>query len=617
MKTQLLLVAILSITAVTGIARPLAPDEQVRGWTLLSENESDDMATLAAAPRYHINHIQLSHNIVMNLKDIQDSNQCAMVNRLIDAAHKEGVTEVVLWDHAFYSLDYYPAKFRTGPGGTIDLDNPEFWEWFKNDYRKMLDRVPNADGIVLTFIETGARAEKQYSRKMTTNQEKLAAVVDAVADVVCSERKLNLYARSFSYTYAEYSNIIGAVKLFKNPDTRLMMKETPHDFFLTHPDDFYAGTIARPTLMEFDAAGEFNGENIAAVTWPEYILRRWRDFAKRPHVVGYTARSDRYGATRLVGSPGEINLLTLKRGVEDPNVTAEQIYNEFITDHYGAAALPEVKLAFKNAFDITTSEFYTLGQNVGSHSRMVLDSDPASFTLHVSGKWIEPPIEYVHHDVNREFHYWRDVINHIAPPSFKSPDHHNWDEVHWVLTNGWVNAGEQMDEEYLHYIITEKNYGVKLAEDSVQHIENAKAVLKPADYQQLHDYFEHTLLAARIRRATASAYYGFRVWCRGKEFQTPYVVSSVENGLKEIKEVAALMRNYPDQPPVGQWNWVKDADTADQYFNWIVRDGWPAKTFGSANPNAGMTFKSPDGIDFVKMIDDKSIVLPAPENPQY
>ena len=369
--------------------------------------------------------------------------------------------------------------------------------------------------------------------------------------------------------------------------------------------------------MEFDAAGEFNGENIAAVTWPEYILRRWRDFAKRPHIIGYTARSDRYGATRLVGSPGEINLLTLKRGVEDPNVTGEQIYDDFITEHYGAAALPEVKAAFKPAFDITTSEFYTLGQNVGSHSRMVFDSDPASFTLHVSGKWIDPPIEYVRHDVNREFHYWRDVINHIATPSFKSPDHHNWDEVNWVLTNGWVNAGEQMNEEYLRYIITEKNFGVRLAEHSVQHIENAKPVLKPADYQQLHDYFEHTLLAARIRRATASAFYAFRVWCRGDAFRTPYVVSTLEGGLKEIKEVGALMRNYPNKPPVGQWNWLQDADTADKYFIWIVRDGWPAKTFGSPNPNAGMTFKSPDGIDFTKMIGTTNINLPAPENPQY
>ena len=38
-----------------------------------------------------------------------------------------------------------------------------FWEWFKQDYRGMLDLIPEIDGLVLTFIETGAYAEKQYS----------------------------------------------------------------------------------------------------------------------------------------------------------------------------------------------------------------------------------------------------------------------------------------------------------------------------------------------------------------------------------------------------------------------------------------------------------------------
>ncbi|HXE42592.1 MAG TPA: hypothetical protein VN516_06170, partial [Candidatus Baltobacteraceae bacterium] len=197
-------------------------------------------------------------------------------------------------------------------------------------------------------------------------------------------------------------------------------------------------------------------------------------------------------------------------------------------------------------------------------------------------------------------------------PSFKEPGHRQWNEVYWVLTNGWVNVGEAMDEEYLRYINTEKNYGVKLAEDSVQHIENAKAALTPENYQQLHDYFEHTLLAARIRRATASAHFGFRVWCRGKKFQTPYVRDAVQNGLTEMKEVAALIRSYPNKPPVGQWDWTKDADTADTYFNWIVRDGWPAQTFGSPNPNAGMKFpyKSPDGTDYTKPSNTPNVMPP-------
>jgi len=146
------------LAQLSAVATPLPPGAPVRGWTLLSQSEPDDRATIAAAPGYGINHLQLSHLIVMNLKEIKDDRRRGLVNRLTDAGHAAGISEVVLWDHAFYELGYYPARFRTGPQGTIDLDNPAFWEWFKADYRAMLDRVPEADGLVLTFIETATRA---------------------------------------------------------------------------------------------------------------------------------------------------------------------------------------------------------------------------------------------------------------------------------------------------------------------------------------------------------------------------------------------------------------------------------------------------------------------------
>jgi len=570
---------------------PLGNDVPIRGWTLLSESEPDAMATIAAAPSYGINHLELSHLLVHDLREIKDPAKLARVNRLTDAAHTAGIQEVVLWDHALYALDYYPAEFRTGPGNTIDLDNPAFWEWLKADYRKMLDLVPKADGLVLTFIETGGRAERQHSTKLTTNAQKLAAVVNAVADVVIGERKLNLYARTFSYNHAEYENVIGAIKLLTRPEVRLMMKETPHDFFLTHPNDFYAGQIPRLTIIEFDAAGEFHGQNITAVTWPEYLLRRWRDFERRPHVVGYTARADRYGDTRLVGTPGEINLLALKRGVEDAQITAEQVYDEFIVARYGDKAAAEVKAAFKNAYDIASSVFYTLGTNVANHTELNYDPSPASYVLHVSGKWMDPPIGYVGHGVGREFHYWRDIIDHIAPPFLKDQSARQWNQVPWVVENKWVRPGEGMTEEYLRYILAEKEYGVARAEDSARHIENAREALKPADYERLRHHFQHTLLTARLHRAASAAYFGFRVWCRGGEHQSPYVRDTVQDGLERMKAIGAEIRAYPVKPPTGQWDWTKDADQADRYFRLIVADGWPA-TSGPNVPNehAGKKF---------------------------
>lgn len=587
---RLLLLLALCTTVPAG-AEPLDAKTPVRGWTILSNSEPDALAVIAAAKAYNINHLELSHHIVHDLREMRgDAPRQALVNRLVDAAHKSGIRQVLLWDHALYDLNYYPAEFRTGPGGTIDLDNPKFWEWFKADYRALLDLAPRADGVVLTFIETGARVERQHSTKLPTPQDKLAAVVNAVADVVIGERKLTLYARTFSYTHEEYRNIAGAIAKFTHPDVRLAMKEVPHDFFLTHPNDFFAGTIARPTLIEFDTGAEYNGQGLIANTWPEHILERARDLLRRPHVTGYVARTDRYGLTRIIGRPSEINLLALKRVSENPNVTAEAVYDEFITARYGRAALPHVKAAFKNAFDIVTSTLYTLGTNTANHSKLDYDPYASSYSRSVSGKWIDPPYVQVRHDVNRKFHYWTDVVNHLAPAWGKVAKGTPLTETPEVLERGWLTPGDLIDDTYFDYIRKEKAYGVRLAEDSVQHIERARPHLTDAQYQDLHHYFARTLLTAKLHHAVSTAYFGFRVYARGDTYQTPALMSAVRAALNDIPELARAIREYPVKPATGgQWNWVEDADEAMRYYNWITT-GWPKDTRGFPNPYAGMTF---------------------------
>src|SRR5258708_589444 len=100
-----------------------------------------------------------------------------------------------------------------------------------------------------------------------------------------------------------------------------------------------------------------------------------------------------------------------------------------------------------------------------------------------------------------------------------------------------------------------------------------------------------TLLTARLWRATTSAYFGFRTWCRGGEFQSACVRETTQNGLAEMKEVAALMRSYPVKPPTAMYDWAGEADLADGYFKAIVVDGWPKEyQAGVPNPNAGMKF---------------------------
>lgn len=563
---------------------------EIRGWNILSDSFTDDLVTLSAAKSYNINHLQLSHDLVMDLQELRDPGRQKLVNDLIAEAHKAGIGEVVVWDHALYNLKYYPDRFKTGAGNTIDLDNPAFWEWFRSDYRNLMSLVPEADGVVLTFIETGARAENQHSLKLKTGPEKLAAVVDAVADVVCNEMDKQLYIRTFAYTEAEYLNTIGCINHIRNNKVRLMMKETPHDFFLTHPNDKYAGTINRPTIMEFDACNEFNGQGVVANTWPEYIIRRWSDFIKRPNVIGYVARTDRYGNTRLVGTPNEILLYTLKRYSEDQSLTAEMISTEFITAKYGHKALKHLKPAFKLAYEIVSSSFYTLGTNMSNHSKLDYDPYKSSYGRHVSGKWIDPPVVYVKHDVNRQFHYWTDIIEHLSPARFKTTDGPLLQEAPWVVENKWVTSEEKMNEEYLRYIITEKNYGVRQAEKALKLVTRAKKTMDPEAYRQVYKLFLRTLITARAYEAAAASYFGYRIWAQGEPHRSSWLRQTMNESLKNLLVIAEEIDNYREKVPQGQWNWKGDAETLREYHELITKTGWKEYgnvIFGPPNPPKG------------------------------
>lgn len=574
---------------------PLPDGETVRGWNILSDSLEDGLRVIERAPDYGINHLQLSHEIVHSLRHIDDPARAEVAHALTGAAHLAGIREVVLWDRLFYELDYYPERFRTGPKGTLNLDDPDFWEWLKADYRRMLDRSPDIQGLIMTFIETRTRIEHQHSEVMTTDAEKLARAVSAVAEVVIGERGLNLYARTFAYYPGEYDRIVSAVEQFSHPQIRIMIKETPHDFFLTHPNNPLPGRFERGTLVEFDITGEFNGQGLIANTWPEYVLRRAGDLLQRPHVIGYVARTDRYGRTRLIDQPGEVNLLALKRFMEDPSVTPETVTEAFIEEHYGEAAVTPLKRAFSRAYAIVSSSLYTLGTNTANHSKLNFDPYISSYARHVSGKWIQPPVVRVGHGVKREFHYWKEVVEHLAPSWAKAGGAH-LGEVPEVVDAGWLTPQESMNAVYLGYVLTEKAHGVAQADAALADTEAAREGLSEADYLKLREYFTRTLLTARLHRAAAGAYWGYRVWARGGEHRSEEVVQSTRQSLLELRQTALEIREFPTPPAQGgQWSWQEDAEMARTYWRWIVVEGWPTGNPARRTvPDPGLRFPMDD-----------------------
>jgi len=177
--------------------------------------------------------------------------------------------------------------------------------------------------------------------------------------------------------------------------------------------------------------------------------------------------------------------------------------------------------------------------------------------------------------VNRTFHYWKDIIQHIAPARYKTASGGLEKYAPDVIKHKWVTPKECMDEDYLNYLVKEKKYAVKRAEAALLNVEKAKPFMEPEKYKVVYKTFYRTLLTARLYEAVTKAYFGYRIYARGEPFRTRAVTTLVQQGLDSILRVVKEMEAYVEPYPKGSWDWKGDAQMAMTYYSLITEKGWP------------------------------------------
>lgn len=565
-----------------------------RGWNILSSHRENGLKTLDKAVEYGINHIELSHyQLVHDLKDFRKPENREATNFFIDAAHERGIENVYVWDHAFYPLDYYPdrfkveaqanedfthhtTKFEGGLQQQLNLDDPKFWQWVYQDYDSLLDLSPNLDGIVLTFIETGSYVIYQHSEKLKTKSEKLAALVDSLGGYFIDQRGLKLTIRTFIYNQFEREIILNALKQIKRDDITVMIKMTPHDWFLTYPYQDYVTDIPFTVVIEYDCGMEYAGENLITNTFSHYFADAFRHYAQFDNVVGYCARTDRFEETAAVGTPGELNLFVLSQLAKDLSTDTDSLTTAFIAQTYGAEVVPLLKPAFDSALSIVLSTFYTLGTHTANHSRLNYHRK-GHYQTHTTGEWFAPDDQYtwIGHDVNKRLHHYKDILNALSFPDYKTDTAGMRKDLSWVVDSAWLSPNEALTPEYYQDILTEKAYSIRLAEEAMKRVEKALPLIPDtAAAQRLYHTFNRTLIVTKERRGTAQAVFGYRLWCKGPKYRTPELQRQIYDGLEETASMLEEIDNYPVHTPLGQWRWQRDRESFDIYYKAITEAGW-------------------------------------------
>jgi hypothetical protein len=259
--------------------------------------------------------------------------------------------------------------------------------------------------------------------------------------------------------------------------------------------------------------------------------------------------------------------------IENPDLSEDQIYVNYISSVYGEKAVPNLKPAFQNAFDIVTSSLYTLGLCMANHSSLSCDY-PSIYNRYVSGRWMKDPVFWLGHNVNKEYHYYKDIVNHLAPKHLKEKNARLFEEDPFLLQTDWIQAAEMMNKSFLQDIITEKDYSVALSDTSLMQISKVKDLLRPGQYHELYQTFYRTKVKAKISRGACKAYFSYRIWAGFPEERNQVLLDIFWEGINEMVAMKEIIVNEFELSPRGQWTWERDIKTVNEYVRKMTIDGW-------------------------------------------
>lgn len=180
--------------------------------------------------------------------------------------------------------------------GVVCPTHPFWWEYQRAKYRELAAAVPDIAGVV---VSPGTRESKlslsvhncTCERCRTTKpSDWYANIVRAMYEPLAEKGKL-LVVRDFAYSRDEQNVLLDACTRV-SPEIILALKNTPHDFYPTFPDNPRIGHVhGHRQWIEFDTWGNYFAFGFFPVSVVEDMQRRLR-YAKTHQAEGVWFRTD-------------------------------------------------------------------------------------------------------------------------------------------------------------------------------------------------------------------------------------------------------------------------------------------------------------------------------------
>lgn len=469
--------------------------------------------TMREAGNYGVNTVVFSHRMIAAATDILEAESPAKeepgsegwrsnprgreLQQLACEAHRLGL-KVIIWIH---ELEYVPPRFLED--GKVRFDDEGLKAWMQDKYRALFRIYPEFDGVMLTFHETRYKIfDPRRVHSRLSMPQRFVRLIDTL-DEVCREGGKTLIVRSFVYEPQELAWLQEGLQKVSGRIV-VQSKCVPHDWEPFYPHNPLIGKLTgRKMIVEFDGSSEFTGRNRIPFCCPEYFLKRWRYDRQFPEVAGYNVRLDHAGFDAFY-TPNRINIYTLSRVVEKPDVTAEEIWREWTVKTYGSAAAPFVEKSLKLSFECVTK------------------------ALFVHGYW------YTYHTALPDYSYAVRSLKGRALSKWSPGDEHLRRIEHLLL---------RPTPEFYEELLAEKDEAVALADRCLMDLRAARPHLTASQYDDLRFRFDLLRRVTEIWRLHAEAFWGLLLLEQGNAVAGLH--ARVERALDALDRQADLSRQDP------------------------------------------------------------------------
>lgn len=470
----------------------------IRGWDIERFDPQYVVEMIHKAQQAGMNTISLSHEVVMNAEEILwDWHRYQHLRRFCDEAHRCGM-QVYLWNHQINNPPEVLIRPPEGAGPRrLYLDDPRLWEWLADRYARVIARVPNFDGIILSLTESEFQVHRENVAVSSMSQpERMAKVIETVYRPLAEHGK-RLWVRDFLRTPEEMGSFLEALARV-SPSVGVLTKCVPNDWQYRYPPHPLLGRVApHMQVMELDLYNETAGNRNLVMPAPRYYqeqLRRARDLG----LAGAVGRCDD-GFRSNAGTPAAFNIFAYSRLLHDPDADIGAMWQEFFVPFYGEAAAAVAIGVLEKCFDLVCALRYTLGFWTGDHMASVAYTD-SRLVNNSSARWSDDP--------------------------------------KYAITERFLlNSGP----ETIRAVVAEKEQARRTAEHCLEELERHQALFEPVKFAQLQGYFTQAVWEAKLGALWERAYFALR-WYRNTRQEAAYCAA---------KEALDACRAYLDRIPPG------------------------------------------------------------------